>query len=59
MFPTAAEAQARSDYIQGVLKAMPALGTEYDTVVGTALLRVTGIMKPSVATLYAAAMKAA
>ena len=56
VFPTAAEAQARADYIQSILKSMPALGTEYDTVVGAALLRVTGKIKPSVATLYAAAM---
>jgi hypothetical protein len=56
VFPTAAEAQARADYIQGILKSMPALGNEYDTVVGAALLRVSGKVKPSLATLYAAAM---
>jgi hypothetical protein len=56
VYPTAAEAQARADYIQTILKASPVLGTEYDTPVGTALLRVTGIMKPSVAALYSAAM---
>jgi len=55
IWPTTAEAKARSEYLRKVLKAAPMLGTEYHTLNGTALLRVTGKIKPSVAKIYAAA----
>lgn len=56
-FRTAAEAKARSAYIQGVLKASGGLlGTEYDTVRGTVLLRVTGRLTPKQAKAYASAL---
>ena len=54
VWPTAADAQRRSDYIQGILKDSPVLGTEYDTLNGAALLRIDGKVKPSVAKNYAA-----
>lgn len=53
VFASPEEAQARSDYIQAMLKEAPVLGSEYNTVVGPALLRVSGKVKPSVATQYA------
>lgn len=56
-WPTQADAQARSDYIQSVLKSAPVLGTEYDTVRGGLLLRVTGILPPSVAAGYKTAFE--
>lgn len=56
-WPTQADAQARSAYIQSILKRMPALGTEYDTVKGGLLLRVTGILPPSVAAGYKTAFE--
>jgi hypothetical protein len=59
VWPTTSDAQARSDYIQGALKAAPALGTEYDYVNGTLLLRVTGIIKPADAAIYQEAFVAA
>lgn len=55
VWPTAADATARSEYIQKLLKDTPAFGTEYHTVSGAALLRVAGAVKPSTAKLYAAA----
>lgn len=48
-----ADAQQRSDYIQKILKASPVLGSEYDTVQGSFLLRVAGDLKPSQAKTYA------
>lgn len=57
VFPAAEEAQARSDYIQGVLKDNPMFGTEWHSVRGTALLRVSGEIKPSVANGYTAAFE--
>ena len=57
VWPTAADAQRRSDYIQGILKDSPVLGTEYDTLNGAALLRIDGKVKPSVANSYAAKFK--
>ncbi|HBX81782.1 MAG: hypothetical protein WAV45_02135 [Propionibacteriaceae bacterium] len=58
VFANETEAQARAQYIQNILKGSPVLGTEYDTVHGAALLRVTGKVKPSVAAAYAAAFTA-
>lgn len=52
---SAADAKARSKYIQGILKEAPMFGTEYHTLNGDALLRITGDVKPSVAEAYAAA----
>ena len=57
VWPTAADAQRRSDYIQGILKDSPVLGTEYDTLNGAALLRIDGKVTPSVANSYAAKFK--
>jgi hypothetical protein len=57
-WPTAADAKARAAYIEGNLKKMPMLGTEYDTVKGTYLLRVSGALKPSQAKKYSAAFAA-
>lgn len=42
MFATPEEAAERAEYIQS-LRTGGALGTEYDTVVGTALLHVDGV----------------
>lgn len=50
-------AQARADYIQGLLAASPILGSEYDYVEGPILLRVNGDIKPTVAAKYEAAFK--
>lgn len=50
-----ADAKARSAYIQKLQKDSPILGSEYDTVNGVALLRVTGDIKPSLAAKYKAA----
>lgn len=56
VFETAADAKTRSEYILGVLKEMgPAFGTEWHHVKGTALLRVSGKLSPSVNTQYKAA----
>jgi hypothetical protein len=54
-FTTPAEATARRDYIQASLKANPMLGTEYDYVAGSALLRVSGVLTPTAAREYEAA----
>lgn len=55
MWPSRADAQQRSDYIQGILKETPAFGTEYHSVNYNVLLRITGELKPSVAEGYQAA----
>jgi len=47
-----ASAQERSDYIQSMLREMPMLGQEWNTVNGGLLLRVTGELKPSEAKQY-------
>lgn len=52
-------AQRRSDYIQRVRGAAQALGQEYNTVSGPLLLRVSGDLKPSVATQYEDAFRSA
>lgn len=51
-----AEAQARADYIQSVLKGNAMLGAEYDYVHGSALLRLTGKVLPSVAEPFQVAL---
>jgi len=56
VWPTRADATARSDYIQAILKNAPALGSEYDTVAGPILLRVTGKLTPAQAAAYAKAL---
>jgi hypothetical protein len=52
VYPNAAGAEARMDYIQSELKANPMLGTEYDYVVGAALVRVSSVLTPSQAQAY-------
>ena len=47
-----AAAQARSKYIQESIKSMPMLGQEYHSIKGSALLRVDGNVKPSIASTY-------
>jgi hypothetical protein len=54
VFGTAAQAKKRSDYIQGILDGGGALGTEYHTLSGAVLLRVTGELTPKQAAVYAA-----
>lgn len=58
-FANEADAKRRLDYIAGIYKAAPILGTEYLTVEGSTLLRVTGELKPAVNRAYVAAFKAA
>jgi hypothetical protein len=55
IWPSEVDATARKEYIQTTLKANRALGTEYDTVHGSVLLRVSGQVKPSRAKTYATA----
>lgn len=56
MFTNEADATARSEYIQGILqKAGPAFGTEWHHQKGKVLLRVSGVLSPSVNDLYKAA----
>jgi hypothetical protein len=55
IWPSDIDATARKDYIQTTLKANQALGTEYDTVHGSVLRRVTGQVEPSRAKAYATA----
>lgn len=56
-FPSAADAQRRSDYIEGILKGSPLLGTEWHYLSGAVLVRVTGKVKPSAAAKVEAAVK--
>jgi hypothetical protein len=58
-WPDAAAAQRRADYLQTIQGAAPMLGTEYDTVRGNLLLRVSGNLAPAVADQYRAAFMAA
>ncbi|MFE7595541.1 hypothetical protein [Streptomyces sp. NPDC057494] len=51
VFPTAADAQARADYIQSVTKGIPMLA-EYDYVSGTTLVRVSHYLTPTQAADY-------
>lgn len=57
VWPSAADAKARSEYIQGLQKDAPMLGSEYNYFNGAALLRVSGDIKPSVAATYQAAFE--
>ncbi|MFJ8188889.1 hypothetical protein ACIQ8D_03665 [Streptomyces sp. NPDC096094] len=57
VFATAADAQARADYIQNVTKGMPMLA-EYDFVSGTVLIRVSHYLTPTQAADYKAAAAA-
>jgi hypothetical protein len=52
-----ADAKARSAHVVGVLKKSPALGSEYDTSLGSYVLRVSGALKPSQAEEYIAVFK--
>ena len=52
MFASVDAAQRRAAYIQGILKAAPIPGNEYDYLNGNALLRIVGTVKPSVARQY-------
>lgn len=54
-WPDEAAAQKRADYIKTMLSSAPILGTEYQTVKGNLLLRVSGKLKPSAAQAYQAA----
>lgn len=59
VFATADQALARSQYIQSILSGGGILGTEYHTLVGPALLRVTGTLTPDQAKVYADKFRAA
>ncbi|MCO1597399.1 hypothetical protein M8C17_19795 [Micromonospora sp. RHAY321] len=58
VFPTAADADRRSKFIQDTLKSMQILGTEYHYRAGggAVLVRVSGKVKPSVAKKVQAAV---
>jgi hypothetical protein len=58
-WPDESAAKSRQDYIQGILKTAPMLGTEYDTVRGRLIFRVSGDVKPTDAAAYKAAFLAA
>lgn len=57
-WPTAADAKHRAAYIEKLLKASPLLGSEYDIVRGTYVLRVAGDIKPSKEKAYSDAFTA-
>lgn len=59
VFGSLAAAKRRSDYIQGILRDAPMLGTEYNYLHDKVLLRVSGELPPSVARKYQAAFDAA
>ncbi|QNF95348.1 hypothetical protein [Janibacter sp. YB324] len=54
-FADESAAKARGEYIQGLLRESPVLGSEWDYVKGTSLLRVSGTLKPSANEAYAKA----
>ncbi len=54
-YPDASGATARSAYIQSILKADPMLGTEYDYVVGSSLLRLSALLTPAQVQQYKSA----
>ncbi len=56
VFATAADAQARVDYIAGIIKNMPVF-TEYDYVHGTEVLRVSKLLTPDQAKGLEAALQ--
>ncbi|MFJ9771254.1 hypothetical protein ACIRVF_08415 [Kitasatospora sp. NPDC101157] len=55
VFATEADAKARSEYIQGIVKGMPAL-MEYDYVHGPVLVRVSKLLTPDQAKALQAAI---
>ncbi|MGW1464846.1 hypothetical protein ACWCPT_10935 [Streptomyces sp. NPDC002308] len=57
VFATAADSQARAEYIQTVTKGLPTLA-EYDYVSGTVLIRVSHYLTPAQAAEYKAALAA-
>lgn len=57
-WPDQRSAQERSDYIQSMLREMPMLGQEWNTVKEGLLLRVDGDLKPSEAKAYEMAFEA-
>ena len=57
-WPDDRAAQQRADYLKAVLSSMPMLGTEYATLRGNLLLRVSGKLSPSVADQYKAPFNA-
>ncbi|WP_156479385.1 hypothetical protein [Gordonia sp. QH-12] len=52
LWPSEEAANKRKDYIQSILTDSPMLGSEYDTVRGPMILRVSGDLKPSQAKVY-------
>jgi hypothetical protein len=58
VFATPDEANKRAEYLKSI-RTGGILGTEYHTVIGSTLLRVTGELPPKTNTKYAAAFKAA
>jgi len=57
VFATEEDAQKRVDYIQSVQEQMPIVGTEYQYLTGSALLRLSSDLKPSLAAEYEALWK--
>jgi len=57
-WPDPATAQQRADHLKTVQGAMPMPGTEYATLRGNLLLRVSGKLDPSVAGQYKEAFNA-
>ncbi|MGW7446638.1 hypothetical protein [Kitasatospora sp. NPDC054795] len=57
VFATEADAKARAQYIQGIVKSLPA-ALEYDYVRGTVLIRVSKLLTPEQANGYKAAIGA-
>jgi len=56
VYSTPAAARTRSDYIQSILQGASILGTEYHYLSGGVLMRVTGVLPPSQAQEYEAAL---
>jgi hypothetical protein len=56
VFADADSAQRRQQYIQGLQKASPLLGTEYEYLSGATLVRVSGKLTPTQAAGYQAAL---
>lgn len=57
VFASEAEAAQRAAYIDSILKGSTMLGTEYHTLEGATLLRVTGKLPPAQNEVYAAAFR--
>lgn len=55
VFDDESSAQARGEYIQGILKEAPVMGSEWDYVKGPVVLRVSGELAPSSNSMYAEA----